>query len=100
MVENGYMTRPQSLERIKKIIKVLGYFDKNGGTINEISEALKIPKSSVQRYLNAAEEPEVRRLIKEYLDANKKEGNKKGGQTSQEKYGYTKDECGKFNRNK
>jgi predicted transcriptional regulator len=96
MKENGYMTRPQSLEKIKNIAKVQEYFDRNGGTTKEISKALGIPKSSVQRYLNAAEDPNVRQLIKEYLAANKYEGNRKGGQTSQEKYGYGKDEFGHF----
>ena len=96
MKENGYMTRPQSLEKIEKRAKVLEYFNRNGGTIKEIAEALDIPKSSVQRYLNEAKDPEMRKLIKEYLAANKYEGNQKGGQISQEKYGYEKDELGHF----
>lgn len=96
MKENGYMTRPQSLDRIKNIAIVFDYFDRHGGTIKEIAKALGMTKSSVQRYLNAADDPEVRKIIKNYLSNNKKEGNRRGGQTSQEKYGYDKDKSGHF----
>lgn len=96
MKENGYMTRPQSIEKIKNTAKVQEYFDRNGGTIKEIAQALGMSKSSVQRYLNAAQDPEIKELIKEYLIANKCEGNRRGGLTSQEKYGYGKDETGRF----
>jgi predicted transcriptional regulator len=63
MKENGYMTRPQSLEKLENIAKVVAYFDRHGGTIKEIARALGMTKSSVQRYLNAAEEPEVTPII-------------------------------------
>lgn len=96
MKENGYMSRPQSLERIKNIIKVQEYFDKHGGTITEISKALGMTKSSVQRYLNAVEDSEIKEMIREYLAANKLEGKQKGGKISQSKYGYAKDESGYF----
>ena len=96
MKENGYMTRPQSLEKIENTAKVQEYFDRNGGTIKEIAHALGMSKSSVQRYLNAAQDPEIKELIKEYLAANKYEGNRRGGLTSQEKNGYSKDETGRF----
>lgn len=96
MKENGYMTRPQSLEKIENTAKVQEYFDRNGGTIKEIAQALGMSKSSVQRYLNAAQDPEIKELIKEYLAANKYEGNRRGGLTSQEKNGYSKDETGRF----
>lgn len=87
----GYEDRPQSIERLKKIKKVWEYFDKHGGTIGEIAKALGMSKSSVQRYLN-----EGPKIIKEYLEANKKAGNSRGGQTSQARHGFSKDESGHF----
>lgn len=92
MKKNGYMNRQQSLDRLEKIAIVAEYVGKHGGTIEEIARALGMPKSSVQRYLDAVNDPKIRELLKN----NKKEGNRRGGQTSQEKYGYSKDEAGHF----
>lgn len=92
----GYETRPQSIERLEKIKKVLEYFDKHGGTIDEISAALGISKSSVQRYLKEATDSRDRQSISEYLAANKREGTKRGGKTTQQRHGFDKDELGHF----
>lgn len=92
----GYEERQQSIEKLEKIKRVLEYFDKHGGTIAEISEALGIPKSSVQRYLNEASNHIERRSISEYLKSNKHEGTKKGGKISQQRHGFSKDELGHF----
>lgn len=92
----GYTERPQSIERLEKIKKVLEYFDKHGGTIDEISAALGIPKSSVQRYLQEATDSRDREAISEYLQANKQEGTRKGGRTTQQRHGFNKDKAGHF----
>lgn len=113
--------RNQSQERLKKIKKVYEFFDSNGGNIKEISKKLDIPESTIQRYLHsndfieyaktAAEEDKktepkelenkkganiTQNLLDNYLNEMKKEGTIKGGKNSQEKFGYEKNENGKF----
>lgn len=111
----------QSEEKRKKIKKVYDYFNSHGGNIKEISKELNIPESSVQRYINSVEflefaktqaiedkinEPKTLEpkkgavitedIIKQYLQDMKNEGLKKGGTNTQEKYGFEKDDEGKF----
>ena len=88
----GYYEREQSIQRLENIKKVLEYYNAYGGTIKEIAQALGMSKSSVQRYLEAAQDPE----IKEQLRQNKLNGNSLGGKTTQSQYGYEKDEFGHF----
>ena len=88
----GYYEREQSIQRLENIKKVLEYYNEYGGTIKEIAQALGKSKSSVQRYLEAAQEPE----IKEQLRQNKLNGNSRGGKSTQSQYGYEKDEFGHF----
>lgn len=97
----GYSDRNQSIKKKENIKKVVEYFDQHGGTIKEISEALDMTKSSVQRYLNDNTISEITSMetankIKEYLLHMKKYGNKMGGLKSQENNIYIKDELGKF----
>ena len=43
---------------------------------------------------------EINEEIKEKLSTYKSEGHRRGGQSSQEKYGYSKGEAGKFTGNR
>lgn len=92
----GLFDRPQSIKKIENQRQVLEYFDKHGGTIQEIADALNLSRSSVQRYLNDVKNPEKLKIIKEYLKANKEEGNKNGGRVSQERNTYDRNELGLF----
>lgn len=96
----GYDDRRQSIEKIEKQAMVLKYFDSHGGTIDEIASALGMSSSTVQRYLNDIKDSEKLKLIKDYLSNNKRDGNKKGGLTSQNLYGYKKDSDGRFSGHK
>lgn len=98
----GYNDRNQSIKKQENIKKVVEYFDQNGGTIKEISQATGIPKSSVQRYLNDLFVSEITSIetankIKEYLTYMKNYGNKLGGAISQNNNNYVKNQDGKFN---
>lgn len=88
----GYYDRPQSLKKIENEIKVVEYFESNGGTIQQISDALNMKRSTVQRYLNSVSDPVQLKKIKEYLKRNQEIGKSKGGKNS----GYSKDEFGRF----
>lgn len=96
------------LEKLSDILKALP----NSKNINEVSKKTNIPTSTIQRYLNRKDlileltnydiklTTEILEKIHEWLKKAKKEGNQKGGVTSQTMYHYSKDKYGKFNGNK
>lgn len=97
--------RNQTKQRIENIHKVFDFFKQYKGNIPEISKALGIPKSTIQRYVNSIEFEELFRLaypnespdaIKEHFRKMKEQGNQQGGINTQEKYGFEKDAEGKF----
>lgn len=99
------MSERQTKEKISKVLKVCKYFLKNpNSTIEEISQALDISKSSVQRYLNEKEiiesldelGIEVYELIQKQLRINTLLARSKGGKKFASKNVALKDDSGKF----
>lgn len=101
----------QRIERLQKMSSVLKSM-KDCSNIKEIEEKTGVPRSTIQRYLNRPDYYEdlvtdgyVKRenienlmdYTKEWLNKSKHEGLKRGGTISQEKYGFSKGEDGKFN---
>ena len=91
---------PVTIDSKKK--KTLEYFlEHPTATINEISAAVNIPKSSVQRYLSDhiymnVVIPSTGKTVSEQLKINKMAGNQKGGRTTFLTYSVQKDASGKF----
>lgn len=89
-------------EGISKQKIVIDYFIEHPtATINEISDATGISKSSCQRYLNIPEFMNIRipstgNTVAEQLMANKVAGNQKGGRTTFLTHTVQKDAAGKF----
>lgn len=83
-----------------KDIVVLEYFLAHPDSfIGEISEALSIPKSSVQRYIKKYQNINITSrgiTIKEQLEINKVKGKKKGGNNFFKNNDSLRDENGKF----
>lgn len=106
-------SKEQEIEMLEKLSKILRELP-TAKSIKDISQKTNIPTSTVQRYLNKKD------LITEFLEVNKSnenyeqineeikgklstyksEGHRRGGQISQEKYGYSKGEAGKFTGNR
>ena len=95
------------LNNLSEIIKVLP----TSSNINEIHQQTGISTSTIQRYLNRKDLlldligddticEEIFQVHQEWLKSAKKEGLQKGGRVSQERYGYLKEEDGKFRGNK
>lgn len=97
----------QILEKMSKILTAIKAYK----SIPEVSEATGIPESTVQRYLNKQEYyvalaqngilktenlDKAIDYVSDWLKESKKAGLKKGGKISQEKYGFEKDDEGKF----
>lgn len=103
----------QRLEILHKMSLLISNI-KNCNNIKELSEVTGIPSSTIQRYLSREDYFEelskegilksdnvkvALNYTKSWLERSKKEGLKKGGLTSQERYGYSKNSEGKFNGN-
>lgn len=107
------ISNEQRIERLKKLSNILKVMPECS-SIGEISEKTKIPTSTIQRYLNNKklfvelflEEEKidsnfengisVYEQVQSFLKDSKKAGLSKGGIKSQQLYGYSKDEDGKF----
>ena len=100
----------QRMEILRKLSIILNA-TKTCKNIGEIEKITGIPSSTIQRYLNREDYfldlanadllkyDNVETAInytKKWLESSKKEGIRRGGITSQEKYGYQKNENGKF----
>ena len=102
-------SRNQEVAMLKKTALILSLLPITS-SIKEINERTGISTSSIQRYLNNEElikkilkitnskdsYEELSLKIKEWLNKSKKEGNRHGGQTSQNLYSFSKNEEGKF----
>lgn len=105
------LSEDQRKEILKKM-SIIFTMTKTCESIKEIEEITNIPSSTIQRYLNKEEYfkdlvslgilqgEEVEKAInytKDWLNRSKKRGTIKGGVSSQKRYGYKKDNNGKFN---
>lgn len=103
------VSKEQKEEMLRKLLEILRNLS-TSNSIKEISEKTKIPTSTIQRYLNKKEliyevlkesncaefAEQTIKEIEAWLQNNKTEGLKRGGTTSQERHGYSKDETGHF----
>ncbi len=104
------LSKAQKLEILEKMYQILKRMN-DSTSISEISTKTKIPKSTIQRYLNKEEYYEflveehildyekANKLMtsaREWLESSKKNGLKKGGKNTQLIHGYTKKKDGKF----
>jgi len=100
-----------TLTKREKIEIVAEYFVKHGGSMIEVSEALKkeninISKSSVQRYLNEKNQiiqsfnEETFKKIQDRLKQQKADGVKRGGINFALNNDYIKDKVGYFDGSK
>lgn len=106
-------SKEQEIEMLEKLSKILRELP-TAKSIKDISQKTNIPTSTVQRYLNKKDliteflevnksnenYEQINEEIKEKLSTYKSEGHRRGGQISQEKYGYSKGEAGKFTGNR
>ena len=95
------VSKQQRIEIDQKILKCVEIFLTSGGTMEELSTKIKIPSSSVQRYLNSKRiieligqdaYDEVQKKLKE----NTLEARSKGGTISTIKNTSVRDDDGKF----
>lgn len=98
MYVRSYETK---LEKIEKTLKTYREMKDEISSIKELVEITGYSKSSIQRYLQEAKKLdsvsiEEKEEIQNWLNQNKEKGLIAGGVTSQEKYGYSKDEAGHF----
>ena len=106
MVSDGQ--RREILEKLSAILLAM----KTCSSIKEVEEATGIPSSTIQRYLNREDYyhdlvgigllkpenvPKAIQYTKDWLQASKQAGLRRGGKTSQERHGYQKTKDGKFN---
>lgn len=99
-----------AMTKEEKIEVVARYFHEHGGSMIEVSEALKkdninISKSSVQRYLNDKTiikifDEQTYEQIQKRLRQQKEDGVKKGGLTFVINNEYIKDKVGHFQGSK
>ena len=93
------MNYKQIEEKREKVKKTLNLY-REARTLAELSKLTGYSTSSLQRYLTCDSQkyisPEEYEEIKYWLKNAKLRGNINGGHISQEKYGYSKDETGKF----
>lgn len=119
------VSEKQRIEMLRKLSSILMVLN-SCHNIDEITRKTGIPSSTVQRYLNRKDLlfgllkdeglfettfqksqtaiPNTYQFVeqtfeqnKEWLQNSKKEGLSRGGLESQRKYGYSKNEVGKFN---
>ena len=101
------ISEEQLYEKIKRIKLLLSEIN-NSKNIKELSEKTRIPKSSVQRYLNDYDflisndlcTIDDLKTIRNWLKIAKNEGVSRGGKISQTRHGYEKNEKGEFTGNK
>lgn len=100
------LSRAQKLEMINKLSNILKEIEKCEN-IKEVSDKTSISTSTIQRYLNDDKlilevvgsqdvANEKRNYISNWLENAKINGVKRGGTTTQERYGFEKDKAGKF----
>ncbi len=100
----------QKLEILKKLKQILRELP-TSNNINEISKRIKIPTSTIQRYLNREdyfeeltefklmkpeEVEELKKVVVIWLRQAKEDGLKQGGKKSQAMFGYSKASDGTF----
>ncbi|MBQ8131061.1 MAG: hypothetical protein IJ193_01055 [Bacilli bacterium] len=105
MVSNAQ--KREMLEKLSTILREM----QTCTNIPEISEKTGIPTSTIQRYLNRPDYfmelsdagllsrenvPKALEFTRDWLTTAKQNGLQKGGQTSQEKHGFSKGEGGHF----
>ena len=104
------LSEAQEIEKTKKIKLVVDeYLKYDNITIEELSKIVKIPSSSIQRYLNdihyiisiyGENSKEILKQIKEKLSKSKEFGKSKGGTISTINNVPIRDNNGKFRGNK
>lgn len=110
---NNVLSEEQRIDMLNNFKKILLSIQGGAKNISDVSKDTDIPKSTIQRWLKRDDfyldvyglndcigNLPTQQDVENWLQNAKSVGNKKGGLTSQEIYGYSKNSLGKFSGGK